>query len=537
MISTSKSNTILDVLTMMLEKQNFNISYQNGTKSLSLNGRHLFDLFIAGLPAEQTLSSLLELSPAIYNSQNPAHLLFQNSLRYFISIFDSLHDGVLIADKNEIVRYINTSFERISGARFNSIVGQKLSLARPGAKLGGVISSQKAMLGVKRRFGDIEYITDMHPIFINGDCIGGITVARDITEIEQLQLKLSKYRIRYNHLLRQVNKENSAVYTFNDIIGTSAKILAVKDLAKKIAYSDMPVLIRGESGTGKELFAHAIHLASKRANQPFITVNCAAIPEPLLESELFGYKEGAFSGAKQDGKQGLITLAHGGTLFLDEIGDMNIELQAKILRVLQFGDVQPLGSEKSFRVDVRVIAATNCNLEKKIVQAKFREDLFYRLNVSQIVVPPLRERKEDIMIMADYFLNKLFVDHPLAPLRISERTREILSLFPWPGNVRELENTINFLGNITTSKEISSQCLPPIFYEVKSEVVSFEQPAYINAVGKDNLKQLKQAQEKKVILKALDKNGRSVQGKKLTAKELGISLTTLYSKLAILGIK
>ena len=538
MIGVTQKDTILDVVRMMLEAQETKLMYQdhNGVDTL-LNGHHLFDLFISGLPAEQTLEALLELSPVL---KNPDACLrdqvFKNTIRYFISIFDSLHDGVLVADSNEIVRYINKSFERIAGAKFDNLVGQPLTLVRPGAKLGSVIRSRKAMLGIRRKFGDIEYMTDLHPIFINGVCVGGITIARDITEIQSLQTKLSEYRIRYNNLLQKIKEESTAVYGLSDIMGHHPSLLKIKDVAARIAPTKLSVLIRGESGTGKELFAHAIHKESPRVDQPFVIVNCAAIPESLLESELFGYKEGAFSGAKSGGRKGLIDTANGGTIFLDEIGDMNVDLQAKILRFIQTGQIQPLGHEIPVKVDVRVIAATNANLEKKIFDGKFREDLFYRLNASQIIVPPLRERKEDILLLAENFLEKSFADHALSPLALSEKTKEILREFPWPGNVRELENTINFIGNITDSQVISSKCLPPIFYQSSSSLV---------APWKDNsndhqhhlkLRQLNDFNEKDLIFETLNRTGRTVEGKRQAAKNLGISLTTLYTKLKVLNI-
>ena len=539
MIETNGNNTILDIAKMMLEANEQNIIYKDEDSTTSpLSSRHLFDLFISGLPTGYTIKQLLKLSPAIKNPNTDlSNKLFKDTIRYYISIFDSLHDGVLIADNNEIVRYINKSFERITGAKFNTLVGQPLTLIRPGAKLGMVIKKQKAMLGVRRKFGPIEYMTDMHPIFIDNICVGGITIARDITEIQQLQTKLSKYRIRYNNLLQQMNEENTVVYSFSDIIGNDPSLIKVKEIAAKIAPSKISVLIRGESGTGKELFAHAIHKESNRKGQPFVAVNCPAIPETLLESELFGYNEGAFSGAKRGGKKGLIELAEGGTIFLDEIGDMSIDLQSKILRFIQTGEIQPLGQEKAMYVDVRVIAATNANLEKKITEGKFREDLFYRLNASQITVPPLRRRKDDILLLAEHFLKKFFVDHHLAPLYLSEKTKDILKEFPWPGNIRELENTINFIGNITDDQIISSKCLPPIFYQSSSTLVmpwkedTYESPSNVS------LKQFSNTSEKDFIIDALSRNGRSVSGKKMAAKELGISLTTLYTKLKILNIK
>ncbi len=538
MIRVSKDNTILDIVRMMLEAHENKLSYREEEgNAISLDGHHLFDLFISGLPAEQSLENLLELSPVL---QNPGAGLrdqvFKNTIRYYVSIFDSLHDGVLIADENEIVRYINKSFERIAGAKFDTLVGQPLTLVRPGAKLGSVIRNQKAMLGIRRKFGDIEYMTDMHPVFINGNCVGGITIARDITEIQSLQTKLSKYRIRYTNLLQKINEESVAVYGFSDIMGNHPALLKTKAVATKIAPTKLTVLIRGESGTGKELFAHAIHRESPRKDRPFVIVNCAAIPENLLESELFGYKEGAFSGARSGGRKGLIDSANGGTIFLDEIGDMNIDIQAKILRFIQTGEIQPLGHETPVKVDVRVIAATNANLEKKIFEGKFREDLFYRLNASQIIVPALRERKDDILFLAEKFLEKSFIDHPLSPLALSEKTKRILKEFPWPGNVRELENTINFIGNITDSQVISSKCLPPIFYQTSSALLTPWKDSSHENQQSLKLKQLNELNEKDLIVETLNRTGRTVAGKRQAAKYLDISLTTLYTRLKVLNI-
>lgn len=380
-------------------------------------------------------------------------------------------------------------------------------------------------------------MTDMHPLIINGVCMGGVTIARDITEIERLQTKLSKYRVRYNDLLRQMNKDNTATYTFTDICGESPSFQATKRLAEKLAVSELPVLLRGESGTGKELFAQAIHLASHRRNQPFVTVNCAAIPGQLLESELFGYDEGAFSGAKPSGKVGLITLAHTGTLFLDEIGDLDVELQAKILRVLQTGEVQPLGSLKKSKVDVRVIAATNRDLEARIAIGKFREDLFYRLNVSQLYIPPLRERKEDIARTATHFLARCL--HPsLGELELAEETLRILEQYSWPGNVRELENTIRFIANITDRKRLTPDFLPQVFFQQKGGIDTGRPARTTGPVaGSVSLKDRRALAEKELIVAALEKFGGNVQGKRAAAKSLGISLTTLYARLGSLHIK
>ncbi len=450
------------------------------------------------------------------------------------SIFDALHDGVLIIDASEKVIYVNKAYSRITGVQFSEIVGRPLMSVRPGSRLCGVMRSGKPLLGVKRIFGDIEYMTDMHPVFMDAQCVGGISIVRDIEEIQKLQLKLGKYRIRYNNLLRQVHRELTAVYTFKDIIGNSDTIQHAKNLAAKLAISDIPILIRGESGTGKELFAHAIHLASQRANQPFVVVNCAAIPRPLLESELFGYAEGAFSGAKQGGKQGLIAMAHTGTLFLDEIGDMDLELQAKILRVIQSGEILPVGTETTKKVDIRIVAATNVDLEKQILAERFRLDLFYRLNAAQIVVPSLRNRPEDIIPLAEHFLDKYFIEHTFAPLHLAESTQNALREFPWSGNVRELENTIRFIGNITEAQVVTTEYLPPIFHKT-TDTFSPCTPCALytpcTETPPSNLKNIRTQAERQTIQKELSLLGNSVKAKKEVAKKLGISLATLYNRL------
>ncbi len=538
-LTVSLDQSIREVVRLLLQHPEQEVYYQDAETLFEhkINRKHLLALLASGYPIDLNIKSTEQISPHFISAtidSNPTSLAF--FMRWFISVFESLHDGVLIIDQNAVIRYINKSFERISGAVFSEIVGRDLVEARPGAKLGTVLKTKKPLLGIRRKFGEIEYMTDMHPIIINGECIGGVTIARDITEIQQLQTKLSKYRVRYNDLLRQINKEHAATYDFTDIQGNSPPLLAAKRLAEKLAKSNLPVLLRGESGTGKELFAHSIHLSSDRCEQAFVTVNCAAIPGPLLESELFGYGEGAFSGAKQSGKAGLITLAHNGTLFLDEIGDMDIELQAKMLRVLQTGEVQELGSINKTQLNVRVIAATNRKLEAMIESGKFREDLFYRLNVSQIFIPPLRECVGDIPILAEHFL-KQCIHSGFEKLKIDPETMKTLLGYPWPGNVRELENTIRFIANITDRDVITPDFLPQVFSQHRARQVPDSRKQTVKPGGAVSLKTVKHASEKEVIVEALDSCGRSVQGKKEAASQLGISLTTLYARMNAYDIK
>lgn len=538
MVKISADQSILEAVRVLLQSTSQDLYYSDPDSSseYKVSRDQLVALFASGFPGDLSLKSTEAISSRLlYSAPDSGQPSLDFVMRWFINVFESLHDGVLIIDEHEIVRYINKSFERISGAVFSDIVGRVLSDARPRSKLGGVMRSGKPLLGVHRKVGDIEYITDMHPILFNGKCIGGVTIARDITEIQQLQIKLSKYRLRYNNLLRQIHKENTATYRLADIKGGSQLLNAAKRLAERLSNTSLPVLLRGESGTGKELFAHAIHLASDRSDQPFVTVNCAAIPGPLLESELFGYSEGAFSGAKQGGKSGLVTLADQGTLFLDEIGDMDIDLQAKMLRVLQTGEVQALGSVSKRAVNVRVVAATNRNLESMIQAGKFREDLFYRLNAAQVFIPPLRDRLEDVSVMAEHFLRQCI--HPsLGKLTLAGETLARLKRYPWPGNIRELENTIRFIANITDRAVITPDYLPQVFFQQHSACSCQEKSPADKPAGSASLKAAKYAAEKQRIQAALDHFGRTVQGKRAAAKQLGISLTTLYARISALDI-
>lgn len=318
---------------------------------------------------------------------------------------------------------------------------------------------------------------------------------------------------------------------FEDIIGEAPSLETVKETARKVALQSSTVMILGESGTGKELFARAIHNASQRSKAPFVTVNCAAIPDTLLESELFGYEEGAFTGAKRGGKAGKFLLANGGTLFLDEIGDMPLHLQAKLLRVLQEQTIEPIGGIKSLKVDVRVIAATHQNLEQKVLEGAFRQDLFYRLNVIPLTVPPLRERPSDVVLLAHYFLNKC--NHKLDKniQKIHPRCLIKMQKYPWPGNVRELVNVMEYAVNMCDGEEIQCHHLPKHF---SRHFDALETPVQVPA-SEEPITPLAEL-ECEAIKKALHhyKNDKSAMDK--AAEALGISRATLYRKLKVYEI-
>lgn len=328
---------------------------------------------------------------------------------------------------------------------------------------------------------------------------------------------------KINELIKVVNDISSTnmVITFEDIIGKSSEINTVKEYSRKIANGMSTVLIQGESGTGKELFARAIHYESDRRNRPFVAINCTAIPENLIESELFGYEEGAFTGAKKGGKIGKFELANKGTIFLDEIGDMPLNLQTKLLRVLQGNMIERVGGNTSIPVDVRIIAATNKSLEEKVKEKEFREDLFYRLNVIPIHLPPLRTRLEDVEILAYTFLHKFNQKLYRLIKGIDPSVIELFKNYKWPGNVRELENVIEYSVNMAADSVIRVGDLPRRFKE--NEVSN-------NVLEKESLIPIKEL-EKAEIEKALELFGNSNEGIEKAAKALGISRATIYRKI------
>jgi transcriptional regulator with PAS, ATPase and Fis domain len=332
-------------------------------------------------------------------------------------------------------------------------------------------------------------------------------------------------------LLKTVNNitTGTIVTSFDSIIGSSNCLEQVKIQAEKASKSTSTVLVQGESGTGKELFARAVHFNSNRAKRPFIPINCAAIPEQLLESEFFGYEDGAFTGARRGGTSGKFELANMGTIFLDEIGDMPIHLQAKLLRVLQEQVIEKVGGKESIPIDVRIIAATNKDLEEKVLEGEFRQDLFYRLNVIPLNIPPLRERKEDIVILVDYLLDKCNSKLGKHINKIDNASLEIFMNYQWPGNVRELENTIEYAVNMCGGSVIKSIDLPKKF-RMNTPENTLEMNKDVRVIP---IKEL----EKKEIQKALDYFGHSKQAITKAAQALELSRATLYRKIKEYEIK
>ena len=290
----------------------------------------------------------------------------------------------------------------------------------------------------------------VRPVLRRDACVGAFAILQKFNEMERRQNEL---RVQ----LMKKGQGHRAKYCFDDVIGESAPILKTKFILNKMAGTESPVLLIGETGTGKELFAHSVHNASKRRDQPFVAINCAAMPENLLESELFGYEEGAFTGAKKGGRPGLFEFAHQGTLFLDEVEGMSPALQVKLLRVLQEREIMRVGGNQIIHVDVRIVAATNEELEQKVAEGTFRQDLYYRLNALPVLIPPLREREEDVFLILDSFQKELG-----GSFRLSDDIKELFREYEWPGNIRELRNVVDYLC-FTGHTVITIDDLPPVF--------------------------------------------------------------------------
>ena len=384
--------------------------------------------------------------------------------------------------------------------------------------------------------GEKVSIKKSHESLVNEDIF---TIQTDQKDVEVIGKIKSANSVYYENMMiiicsRVKNLKDRAYnlatgHNFIDmdyIIGSNKQIRQLKDSIKKIAKSNSTVLISGESGTGKELIARSIHSQSDRATKPFIAVNCAAIPDSLLESELFGYVKGAFTGASVQGRVGHFELAHKGVIFLDEIGDMPLHLQAKILRVLQDKKLTPIGSNKVVQLDVRVVAATNKNLKQLMEENKFREDLYYRLNVIPITVPPLRKRLDDIEKLSYHFLKRYNESFAKNVTKIDDDVLQIFMEYDWNGNIRELENVIEYMMNVTENDTLTLESLPSNMLEKKSDkVVNLEVDERSQRVVP--LSEL----EKNEIKKALDIYGYDTKGKKMAARKLGIGIATLYRKI------
>ncbi len=446
-------------------------------------------------------------------------LVETNKVSWLESIIEAVHDGILVIDDSGIVQLINEEYTNITGVTKEQIIGKPLVDVRPGALLPTVLKSGEPKEGVFRKEKKMEYVVDMAPIYQNEKIVGAVSICKSMPELYLLTNELKKSKQKINQLEKTVGLMHQAKYAFSDIVGDNLLIQEVIDQAKKIAPTDLNILITGESGTGKEIFAHAIHQKSTRYTCPFVPVNCAAIPSSLLESELFGYEEGAFTNSKQDGKIGLFELANKGTLFLDEIGDMPLDLQSKLLRVLEEGTFRKIGGLTEQQIDVRIIAATNKDLSKMVQKELFREDLYYRINTVHLSIPPLRNRKDDIPRIVSYLVKK---QSNYTDFQFDEEVMNALYQYDWPGNIRELKNTIHYAISMADQYTITREDLPP----------SIKIAAKQNNPATRSLQKTLMETEKAIIVETLQNTGLTVKGKKAAADKLGISLASLYNKIA-----
>ena len=436
--------------------------------------------------------------------------------------FNAMREGITIIDTDGVIVFGNTAYREFlnkeAGGDIGPIEGYRLRDLRPGARLPDVLEKGEPILHLTRQEVKDFYFVNLYPIYRDGVLLGGLSVVTFLDDAYRAREELEAMEARSKQVLHRINKANGARYTFDDIVAESPAGAQIKALAEKIAATDATVLLESESGTGKELYAQAIHNASLRREGVFVAINCANFNPNMLESELFGYVEGAFTGAKKGGKLGLFEAAAGGTLFLDEISEMDLGLQAKLLRVLQERRIRPVGGVKEIDVDVRVIAACNAGLPDYVDQGKFRKDLYYRLNTFPIHIPPLRERTGDIPALAAAILDQL--SHKLRrPFTLTDEAVRLLQAHSWPGNVRELRNVLEFSAYLTPSGIITCEAFP----------ADLRRPAEHDAALP--LAQRVRAFEKREIQRLLARNGASLEGKKKTAAQLGISLASLYNKL------
>ncbi|MDK7665690.1 sigma-54 interaction domain-containing protein [Cytobacillus oceanisediminis] len=439
------------------------------------------------------------------------------------TIVENAFGWLVVVNKEGTIIYINKNYCNFLEIEREKALGKHVSEVIENSRMHIVAESGK------EEIADLQYIRGNYmianriPIFSDGEVIGafGTVFFRDTKEWMQMNSHVKSMLTKIQSFIQEIDP--SVKYSLDDILGNSSQIHSLKEKVKMVAASDISVLIRGESGTGKELFAHSIHQLSNRSHQPFVKINCGAIPEHLLESELFGYEEGAFTGAKKGGKKGKFQLADGGTLFLDEIGDMPLNMQVKLLRALQEGEIESVGSTSPVKVDVRIIAATNRPLEKMMEEKRFREDLFYRINVVPFMIPSLRDRMEDLSLLIDSFIKKITKKSGKRISAIEDEVIEKFHQYSWPGNIRELENVIEASIHLTSNESITTESLPDYMKE-----------SAVYPVGKKKLKDILEETEKRILTQSLSKYNHD---RLEAAKALGISKSSMYEKLKKYGIE
>lgn len=443
-------------------------------------------------------------------------------LKWEMAIIDEFiekaYEGLVIIDESgNIVKF---KYEKLLDIKEEEALGKHITEVIENTRLHLVLESGEPELGDIQLIKGHRVVTSRIPIMRDGKAIGavGTILFKDVAEVKYMAEHLEQMKAYVKQFNKDIKRMHTAKYRFESILTNDKNMDYVMGLAKKASQSDVSVYIEGESGTGKEYFAHAIHEASHRHYGPFVRVNCAGIPETLIESELFGYEPGAFTGASTHGKVGKFELANGGTIFLDEIGVMPLEMQTKLLRVLEEREIERIGGNSRIPLDIRVIVATNESLLELTTNGLFRKDLYYRINVVHIELPPLRERPRDIELLAQHFLKVYTAKARKNITHITKDAMESMLIYQWPGNIRELRNVIEGAVALNETGVIGYQDLPELMYEKKRQTPLMQ---------KSLKKQIAEI-ERKILLDTIERCGGN---KALAAQVLGIHRTALYKKL------
>ncbi|MFA7077130.1 MAG: sigma 54-interacting transcriptional regulator [Syntrophomonas sp.] len=500
-----------------------------------INGR---DTIVTRLPVIKDGEVIGAIAKSLFLDMSGAKILMhqlQETEKEFRAISEAVIESpymiYVIVDKDGIITAMNQTYLDALGLKKSQVVGKRILEVTPTSKLTEILKTGRIDQADIYTVNGKDTIVTRLPIIKDDEIIGAIgrSLFMDMSGAKILMNKLQETERELNIYKEEVRQGYRAKWQFKDLIGENLEFIRVKSIAEQLSHTESTLLITGESGTGKELFAHGIHNSSNRNSHPFVRINCAALPENLLESELFGYEEGAFTGAMKGGKPGKFELAMGGTIFLDEIGDMPLSMQTKLLCVLQDRMVERVGATKPIYINVRVIAATNRDLEQMVADEKFRQDLYYRLNVVRMNIPPLRERADDIPLLVNALMFQINKRLDTKINKISYKAIELMQNYAWPGNVRELENLLERALNLADMNRENSITIK--HFPILVEKVSFkdEENGSYPATLPDAIEQL----EKKIIFQALEKtNGNKVQ----TAKLLGIYTSALYRKLEKYGL-
>ncbi|MCZ2260291.1 sigma 54-interacting transcriptional regulator [Sporosarcina sp. G11-34] len=457
---------------------------------------------------------------------------------YIHTILDTINESCTVIDHEGKVVFWTKGAEEIFSVSESEIIGKPITdfFSADRLEILNTLKTGKSVTHSQHQARkDLVVMINSNPVYFNKEIIGAVVSETDITSQIRLNNELFHASEKIFHLEEEVRKSLPEDNPFNYIRGSSPALKEALNITSKASTTNASVLIYGESGVGKELFAKAIHNLRETPDAPFVAINCGAIPSGLFESEIFGYEKGAFSGADQKGKKGKVELARNGTLFLDEIGEMPLEMQVKILRLLQEKRFFAVGGTKEIEVDFRVVAATNRDLKELVDEGKFREDLYYRLNVVNFTVPPLRERPEDIIELTHYFLHEISIKYNKPIHGISQTVMQNLLQHKWPGNIRELKNVMERLVVFSENGEIQHTHLPSELNQTNQTSGEVNDPSSFPSQQDDDrsLKDRIQEYEKQILVQELEK---ADGNKLLCAKNLKITRATLYNRLNRLGI-